>query len=109
MLIFTDIEASDQKSLETTDLYSRLSVQLPSALYIMKRRADHSSRGVLPCVYWVWSRNLNTEEDMAQVWAAVQYDIYNELGSSASTVSGYGLDDRATEVWSPSEARGIFL
>jgi hypothetical protein len=30
-------------------------------------------------------------------------------GSSVSIVSGYGLDDRAIEVRSPAEAKGIFL
>jgi hypothetical protein len=30
-------------------------------------------------------------------------------GSSVSVVSGYGLDDRAMEVRSPAEARGLFL
>jgi hypothetical protein len=32
-----------------------------------------------------------------------------EPGSSVSIVSGYGLDDRATEVRSPAEAKGFFL
>jgi hypothetical protein len=32
-----------------------------------------------------------------------------ELGSSVSTVSGYGLDDRATAVRSPAEAKVFFL
>jgi hypothetical protein len=32
-----------------------------------------------------------------------------EPGSSVSTVSGYGLDDRAIEVRSPAEAKGFFL
>jgi hypothetical protein len=32
-----------------------------------------------------------------------------EPGSSVSTVSGYGLDDRAIEVRFPAEARGFFL
>jgi hypothetical protein len=32
-----------------------------------------------------------------------------EPGSSVNTVSDYGLDDRAIEVRSPSEARGLFL
>jgi hypothetical protein len=32
-----------------------------------------------------------------------------ELGSSVSVVSGYGLDDRAIEVRSPAEVRGLFL
>jgi hypothetical protein len=30
-------------------------------------------------------------------------------GSSVSTVSGYRLDDRAIEVRSPAEAKGLFL
>jgi hypothetical protein len=33
---------------------------------------------------------------------------YCEPGSSVSTVSGYGLDDRAIEVRSPAEAKGFF-
>jgi hypothetical protein len=32
-----------------------------------------------------------------------------EPGSSGSIVSGYGLDNRAIEVRSPSEAKGFFL
>jgi hypothetical protein len=32
--------------------------------------------------------------------------IQSEPGSSVSTVSGYGLDDRAIEVRSPAEAKG---
>jgi hypothetical protein len=32
-----------------------------------------------------------------------------EPGSSVSTMSGYGLDDRAIEVRSPAEAKGFFL
>jgi hypothetical protein len=32
-----------------------------------------------------------------------------EPGSSVSTVSDYGLDDRAIEVRSPAEAKGFFL
>jgi hypothetical protein len=32
-----------------------------------------------------------------------------EPGSSDSTVSGYGLDDRTIEVRSPAEAKGFFL
>jgi hypothetical protein len=35
--------------------------------------------------------------------------VYCEPGSSVIIVSAYGLDDRATEVRSPSEARGFFL
>jgi hypothetical protein len=35
--------------------------------------------------------------------------LFVEPGSSASIVSGYGLDDRATEVRSPAEANGFFL
>jgi hypothetical protein len=35
--------------------------------------------------------------------------IKREPGSSVSIVSGYGLDDRAIEVRSPAEAKGIFL
>jgi hypothetical protein len=34
--------------------------------------------------------------------------IKSESGSSVSIVSGYGLDDRAIEVRSPAEAKGIF-
>jgi hypothetical protein len=34
--------------------------------------------------------------------------IYGEPGSSVSIVSGYGLDDRATEVRSPEKAKGFF-
>jgi hypothetical protein len=32
-----------------------------------------------------------------------------EPGSSVSTASGYGMDDRAIEVRSPAEAKGFFL
>jgi hypothetical protein len=32
-----------------------------------------------------------------------------EPGSSVSIVSGYGLDDRAFEVWSPAGAKWFFL
>jgi hypothetical protein len=35
--------------------------------------------------------------------------LLNLLRSSVSIVSGYGLDDRAIEVWSPAEAKGFFL
>jgi hypothetical protein len=35
--------------------------------------------------------------------------FHSEPGSSVSTVSGYGLDDRAIEVPSPTEAKGFFL
>jgi hypothetical protein len=34
---------------------------------------------------------------------------YNEVGSSGSIVSDYGLDDRAIDVLSPAEAKGFFL
>jgi hypothetical protein len=34
---------------------------------------------------------------------------YGEPGSSLNMVSGYGLDDRAIEVRSPAEAKGLFL
>jgi hypothetical protein len=33
----------------------------------------------------------------------------SEPGSSVSMVSGYGLDDRAIEVRSPAEAKGLFF
>jgi hypothetical protein len=32
-----------------------------------------------------------------------------EPGSSVNIVSGYGLDDRAIEVWSLAQAKGYFL
>jgi hypothetical protein len=35
--------------------------------------------------------------------------IVGGSGSSVSIVSGYGLDDRATEVRLPAEAKGFFL
>jgi hypothetical protein len=35
--------------------------------------------------------------------------VFGEQGSSVSTVSGYGLDDRTIEVRSPAEAKGFFL
>jgi hypothetical protein len=35
--------------------------------------------------------------------------LFCEPGSSISIVSGYGLDDRAIEVPSPTEAKGFFL
>jgi hypothetical protein len=43
--------------------------------------------------------------------ATINYTIhlYSEPGSSVSMESGYGLDDRATEVRSPTEAKGFFL
>jgi hypothetical protein len=34
---------------------------------------------------------------------------YCEPGSSVGTVSDYGLDDRAIEVRSPAETKGLFL
>jgi hypothetical protein len=37
------------------------------------------------------------------------YILNGEPGSSVSTVSGYGLDDRAIEVQSHAEAKGFFL
>jgi hypothetical protein len=37
------------------------------------------------------------------------FSISREPGSSVSMVSGYGLDDRAIEVRSLAEAKGIFL
>jgi hypothetical protein len=39
-------------------------------------------------------------------WTAL---LLCELGSSVSIVFGYGLDDRAIEIRSPSEAKGFFL
>jgi hypothetical protein len=35
--------------------------------------------------------------------------VSGEPGSSASVVSGHGLDDRAIEVRFPAEAKGFFL
>jgi hypothetical protein len=35
--------------------------------------------------------------------------MMSEPGSSGSIVSGYGLDDRATEVLSTAEAKGFSL
>jgi hypothetical protein len=37
------------------------------------------------------------------------YTLTQQPGSSVSIVSDYGLDDRATEIRSPSEAKGFFL
>jgi hypothetical protein len=37
------------------------------------------------------------------------YMCDDEPGSSVSIVSGYGLDDRAIEIRSPTEAKGFFL
>jgi hypothetical protein len=37
------------------------------------------------------------------------YQCTSEQGSSARVVSGYGLDDRATDVRSPTEAKGFLL
>jgi len=45
------------------------------------RRADHSSRGVLPTVVrrCVWSRNLKSEEAMAGVWPQLHREKKNIL------------------------------
>jgi hypothetical protein len=39
----------------------------------------------------------------------VTYLMRISRGSSVSIVSGYGLDDRAIEVWSPAEVKWLFL
>jgi hypothetical protein len=38
-----------------------------------------------------------------------EYIVKGAGGSSASIVSGYGLDDRVIEVRSPAEAKGLFF
>jgi hypothetical protein len=39
----------------------------------------------------------------------IRYKNFCAPGSSVSIVSGYGLDDRAIEVRTPTEAKGFFL
>jgi hypothetical protein len=47
--------------------------------------------------------------DVPRIFTRKRYLNIVSRGSSVSTVSGYGLDDRAIEVRSPAEAKGFFL
>jgi hypothetical protein len=66
------------------------------------RRADHSSRGVLPTVVrrCVWSRNLKNEEAMTRVRSQRQKNksfSFCGSGSSVGTATDYGLDGLGIE------------
>jgi hypothetical protein len=47
--------------------------------------------------------------DEPSVSSATLFRTVTVAGSSVDIVSGYGLDDQAIRVRSPSEARGFFL
>jgi hypothetical protein len=51
----------------------------------------------------------NTIDSICLCWIYVVSFKRDELGSSVSIVSGYGLDDRATAVRFPAEAKVSFL
>jgi hypothetical protein len=62
---------------------------------------------------------LESEQGRTQkMWIWIGHNIFNfillqkvacEPRSSVSIVCGYGLDDQAFKVWSPSEVKGFFL
>jgi hypothetical protein len=58
--------------------------------------------------YSVW---LQTRRPGFERWQRIfpLVSVSSEPDSSVSLVSGYGLDDRATEVRSPAEAKGFVL
>jgi hypothetical protein len=56
--------------------------------------------------YEGWRELLDTER-RSDLFKAVSH--CREPGSSVSIVSGYWLDDRAIEVRSPAEAKGLYL
>ena len=67
------------------------------------RRADHSSRGVLPTVVCrcVWCRNLLNEEAMAHLWLSRQIDLMDVLLYSFTVMT--------ISIWDPTKKKNPYV
>jgi hypothetical protein len=79
------------------------------ALYVASRLTFHAS----PHNLQINGRNVRPSQNIYLQNPPQLHSYFlaspNISGSSVSIVSGYGLDDRAIEVRSPTEAREFFL